>query len=1135
MNSLWKAAAYATGFSAMLSVLGSCGSWDPTSSSDGLNPPEGTTTLSQAIVSNNTITQAADAERTGWYPDQPNLDPSVVGSSGFKRLFQTTLPSAGEQVYAQPLVNGGSVFIATEANNIYTLDAVGGGVLKSRFIGKPFDPTVLQCGDLLPTIGITGTPVIDTTTNTAYFYAKVADASNNAHWEFHAVDATSLVERGGFPVTITGNATNDPTLPFVPQIQHQRPALLLMNGVVYGAFGAHCDKNLPTQKYRGWVIGVSTAGTITTMYTDEDHTGDQAGIWQSGGGIVSDGPGRIFFITGNGKQVTTPTPGNTPPTFLGESLAQLQVQGDGSLKTMQFFSPYNLIGDQDFGAGGPVSLPSQFFGTAATPHLMIAIGKLPVVYTVDRDHLGGFEESPAIDNSFNPPRHKDLVVSLTTVPGNGSWSKPAVWPGDGGWAYVVSSGAPLQAMKYGLDGQGIPTFTTLGGSSDTIGFTSGAPVVTSNGTNAGSAVVWISRSGGGGQSGQLRAYQAVPVSGTLKLLFADTYGLQVKFANPGVGAGRIYMGGHGTVTGWGSSATGSVSGPLVDFGAVPTNTTKTLPVTMTASQALTVSALASSDPAFTIGASTPALPAQLAQGASLTVQVTFAPTAATAYAGQVNATTSVGPGSVPIKGLGQFNGAQLTISPVSIAYGTITTGTTKSVNAILQNTGNQPATFTGFTQPAAPFTITGLPANGSQLAAGASVTVTATYAPTVNGNNTGTFVAQSNGGNASLSLTGAAGPPPKLVISSLSLNYGTVAVGASKPMTFTVSNQGGSDLVIQKSKPPALGQFNAQAPALPEASVLTAGQTVTETVTFTPTAAGSFSDSWIINTNDAVAGLQTVNFTGTATGTAGPLPRAGWVASASPTSGDVPANAIDGNLSTRFSTGAPQANGQWFQVDMLSTQSFTQITMDTGGSTNDYARGYAVYVSNDGVNFGTAVATGAGNTGVTTVTFAQQSARYIRVIQTGTATSWWSIAEFNVYGSGGGGGHTVLPRTGWVATASPTSGTPASNAIDGNLSTRYTTGAPQTNGQWFQVDMLSAQTFTQITLDAAGNPGDYPHGYSVTVSSDGVNWSAPIASGPGSTQLITITFAQQSARYLRVTQTGTATNWWSLAEFNVYQ
>jgi hypothetical protein len=129
-----------------------------------------------------------------------------------------------------------------------------------------------------------------------------------------------------------------------------------------------------------------------------------------------------------------------------------------------------------------------------------------------------------------------------------------------------------------------------------------------------------------------------------------------------------------------------------------------------------------------------------------------------------------------------------------------------------------------------------------------------------------------------------------------------------------------------------------------------------------------------------------------------PLSRAAWVASASSTGGtDAPSNALDGNTATRWSTGAPMTSGMWFEVDMTATQTFNEITMDSASSTNDYARGYQVFVSSDGTNFGSAIASGTGAAALITVQFPTQSARYLKIVQTGATSNWWSIAELNAY------------------------------------------------------------------------------------------------------------------------------------------
>jgi fibronectin type 3 domain-containing protein len=127
---------------------------------------------------------------------------------------------------------------------------------------------------------------------------------------------------------------------------------------------------------------------------------------------------------------------------------------------------------------------------------------------------------------------------------------------------------------------------------------------------------------------------------------------------------------------------------------------------------------------------------------------------------------------------------------------------------------------------------------------------------------------------------------------------------------------------------------------------------------------------------------------------------------------------------------------------------------------------------------------------------------------------------------------TPLSRSGWTTSASI--GGSTGNAIDGNITTRWATGGPQVAGQWFQVNMGAQRTFSKITLDQGTSTNDYPRGYQVNVSSDGTNWGDPVATGGGSSPVTIITFPDRTARYIRITQTGSASNYWSIHELNVY-
>jgi len=102
-------------------------------------------------------------------------------------------------------------------------------------------------------------------------------------------------------------------------------------------------------------------------------------------------------------------------------------------------------------------------------------------------------------------------------------------------------------------------------------------------------------------------------------------------------------------------------------------------------------------------------------------------------------------------------------------------------------------------------------------------------------------------------------------------------------------------------------------------------------------------------------------------------------------------------MATRWSTGAAMAPGQFITIDMKASKTFSKLTMDSTGSDGDYARGYEIYVSADGASWGSAVATGAGTGPVVTASFAAKTARYVKIVQTGTDSSWWSIRELNAY------------------------------------------------------------------------------------------------------------------------------------------
>jgi glucosylceramidase len=112
---------------------------------------------------------------------------------------------------------------------------------------------------------------------------------------------------------------------------------------------------------------------------------------------------------------------------------------------------------------------------------------------------------------------------------------------------------------------------------------------------------------------------------------------------------------------------------------------------------------------------------------------------------------------------------------------------------------------------------------------------------------------------------------------------------------------------------------------------------------------------------------------------------------------DVAARAIDDNPGTRWSTGWAQAPGHWFTIDLGSRQEVTTIVADAGGSTGDYPRGYAVYVTDNPDAWGSPVVSGTGTGQVATIALPPVAGRYVRLVLTGSTGNWWSIHEIHLY------------------------------------------------------------------------------------------------------------------------------------------
>src|SRR5262249_37790491 len=158
----------------------------------------------------------------------------------------------------------------------------------------------------------------------------------------------------------------------------------------------------------------------------------------------------------------------------------------------------------------------------------------------------------------------------------------------------------LQSFQYGLGVDGAPAFTATGRSTDPLAFPSGSPIVTSNGTNAASALVWVTYAAAPYGPGALRAYDAIPdASGNLALRYEDAYGPHAKFSRPAVGAGRLYVAtADGSVVGYGSPLRGPLFARAVEFGTIVAKRTAETTVSVRARTAVAIASISNTNAAF---------------------------------------------------------------------------------------------------------------------------------------------------------------------------------------------------------------------------------------------------------------------------------------------------------------------------------------------------------------------------------------------------------------------------------------------------------------------------------------------------------------------------------------------------------
>jgi hypothetical protein len=485
---------------------------------------------------------------TGQNPQETMLTPSSLSSTTgptFRKLFGCAVDG---QIFAQPLyaanvtianVTHDVVYVATEHDSVYAFDAdnlcqtLWHVSIIDPAAGVTTVPTTDIPGetDIVPEIGITGTPVIDPATATLYVVAKTKESGTYLQ-RLHALDLTTGSEKLGGPAIIqasvsgNGDGTNSGTISFqsMSLTENQRSALLLTGGNVYVAFDSYSD----TDPFHGWLFAYDAADLQTAVFISTPN-GSRGGIGESGAAPSSDSSANVFVVTSDGKTANPNTGTDYPDTVLKlqiktapTSLGIVDTFTRANETTLEFQQKY-------FGSTGVLLLPDSA-GNTAHPHLAIAGDEAADLYLLDRDNL-------AADGALQMP-------SL----GGPIFGTPAYWA-DNNTVYVAAAGDNLRALALS---SGIlisplcsqPSFC----STDTFPFFGASPVISSNGSTAG--IVWALDTSGyvASSPAVLHAYDATNLANELYVSPSSTggpappAGPAVKFAVPTVANGKVYIG-----------------------------------------------------------------------------------------------------------------------------------------------------------------------------------------------------------------------------------------------------------------------------------------------------------------------------------------------------------------------------------------------------------------------------------------------------------------------------------------------------------------------------------------------------------------------------------------------------------------
>jgi len=489
----------------------------------------GITALCAAVVACaqvSVLTSNYNNERNNWNPNETVLTPSVLSSKSFGKIG--SLPVDG-QIYAQPLylsglqIPGASardvVYTATMHNSLYAFDAnapQSTSPLWTVNLGNSVPSSAIpNYSDIVPEIGILGTPVIDPGRGAIYVVAETFEDGAPV-FRIHALSLVDGHEMFFGPTMISasvpGNGDGGDTVAFDTQQLIQRPGLALVNGVIYVGFGSHRDE----YPWHGWLFGYDASdlrNQVAALNTAPNGYG--ASSWQSGRAPAVDAQGNLYVVTSNGDY--------DGQTNFSESFLKLSTP---NLSVLDWYAPNNIDEldqhDWDLGSSGAILVPDL--------NLVVGAAKSGELFTADQNSMGHQSSNSATQR-----------LQLSNYP----LFTMALWSSDQGpIIYLLDLTGPLNAFRV-VNGQ--PQLSAFSQTHPTVYSLFSGIAISSNGTAANTGIVWqtVGDNATAGKPGSLHAFTATDLGTELwnsdMVPDRDQLGRFAKFVAPTVVNGRVYV------------------------------------------------------------------------------------------------------------------------------------------------------------------------------------------------------------------------------------------------------------------------------------------------------------------------------------------------------------------------------------------------------------------------------------------------------------------------------------------------------------------------------------------------------------------------------------------------------------------